>query len=36
MAVDWNAADWGHGRVHYASWAADEHDKTEQWAEDAR
>jgi hypothetical protein len=35
MAVNWEAEDWG-GRVHIAPSLPDDHDVSEQRAEDAR
>lgn len=38
MAVDWTSPTWGKppGNVHHGSWVPDEHDKSEQDAEDTR
>lgn len=36
MAVNWDAADWGHGRVHIAPSLPDGHDASEDAAEAAR
>jgi hypothetical protein len=36
VAVDWDADDWGHGRIHIAPSLPDAHDVSEAAAEEGR